>query len=115
MDGKLKIGNLKTECEQRMMPLVNRLPRRLNKITEDLEHGRFAMRVRALDHPSDRRFFSGLSQKLVVAVLAGSAVLGAILLITSNEGTLLTRDIHVYGFFGFVPGPEGAWIKACPS
>ncbi|WP_253901584.1 AarF/ABC1/UbiB kinase family protein [Arthrobacter sp. PAMC 25486] len=105
MDGKLKIGNLKGEFEQRMMqllPLVNRLPRRLNKITEDLEHGRFSMRVRVLDHPSDRRFLTGLFQQLIVAVLAGSAVLGAILLITSNEGPLLTGDIHLYGFFGFV-------------
>jgi len=85
-----------------LLPLVNRLPRRINKITDDLEQGRFTMRVRVLDHPSDRRFLTGLFQQLIVAVLAGSAVMGAIMLITSNEGPLLTGDIHLYGFFGFV-------------
>lgn len=105
MAGKLTFGSLKEEFEHRMvqlLPLVNRLPRRINKITEDLEHGRFTMRVRVLDDPSDRRFLTGLFQQLIVAVLAGSAVVGAIMLITSNEGPLLTGDIHLYGFFGFV-------------
>lgn len=105
VDGKLKFGSIKDEFEQRMMqllPLVNRLPRRINKITDDLEHGRFSMNVRVLAHASDRRFLTGLFQQLIVAVLAGSAVLGAIMLITSNEGPLLTGDIHLYGFFGFV-------------
>ncbi len=105
MEGKLGFGSLKEEFQNRvvqLLPLVNRLPRRINKITDDLEHGRFTMRVRVLDHPSDHRFLTGLFQQLIVAVLAGSAVVGAIMLITSNEGPLLTGDIHLYGFFGFV-------------
>lgn len=104
MGDKLKIGSVKDELEQRLMsllPLVNRLPRRINKITEDLEQGRFSMNVRVLAHPSDRRFLTELFQQLIVAVLAGAAVLGAILLIISNEGPLLTEHISLYGFFGF--------------
>ena len=104
MSGKFKLGSIKDELEQRamqMLPLLNRLPRRLNKITEDLEHGRFNMNVRVLAHPSDRRYLTGLFQQLIVAILAGSAVLGSILLITSNEGPLVTGEIHLYGVFGF--------------
>ena len=105
MGGRLNFGSVKDEIEQRMMsllPLVNRLPRRINKISEDLEQGRFSMNVRVLGHASDRRFLTGLFQQLIVAVLSGSAVLGAILLITSNEGPLLAGEIHLYSFFGFV-------------
>ena len=104
MQGKMTIGSFKEEFEQRAMqllPLFNRLPRRINKISEDLEQGRFSMNVRFLGHASDRRFLTGLFQQLIVAVLAGSAVIGAIMLITSNEGPQLTGDIHLYGLIGF--------------
>ncbi|WP_245933542.1 ABC1 kinase family protein [Arthrobacter livingstonensis] len=104
MSGKMGLGSVKDELEQRMMallPLLNRLPRRINNISEDLEHGRFSMNVRVLAHPADRRYLTGLFQQLVVAVLAGAAVLGAIMLITSNEGPLLTGEVHLYGVFGF--------------
>ena len=104
MQEKMTIGSFKEEFEQRAMqllPLLNRLPRRINKISEDLEQGRFSMNVRFLGHASDRRFLTGLFQQLIVAVLAGSAVIGAIMLITSNEGPQLTGDIHLYGLIGF--------------
>ncbi len=104
VSGKLGIGSLKDEFEQRMvalLPMLDRLPRRMNKISEDLEQGRFSLNVRMLAHPADRRYLTGLFQQLVVAVLAGAAVLGAIMLITSNEGPLLTGQIHLYAVFGF--------------
>lgn len=84
------------------MPMIDRMPRRINKITEDLEQGRFSMNMRVLENPSDRSFLTSLFQQLIVAVLAGAAVVGAIMLITSDEGPLLTKDIHLYSFFGFV-------------
>ncbi|MDQ0095716.1 hypothetical protein [Paeniglutamicibacter psychrophenolicus] len=68
---------------------------------EDLEQGRFSMNVRMLAHPSDRGYLTGLFQQLVVAVLAGAAVLGAIILIVANEGPLVAGDIHLYAVFGF--------------
>lgn len=104
VSGRFSLGSLKDGLEQRLVslvPLLNRLPRRMNKISEDLEHGRFSMNVRMLAHPADRRYLTGLFQQLVVAVLAGAAVLGAIMLIVSNEGPLLTGQIHLYAVFGF--------------
>lgn len=104
MNEKVKLGSVKSEFEQRMMsllPLVNRLPRRLNKISDDLGQDRFSMNVRVLGHVSDRSFLAGLFGQRIVAILARSAVLGAILLITSNEGPLLTGEIHLYGLLGF--------------
>ncbi|UVI35480.1 ABC1 kinase family protein [Brevibacterium spongiae] len=102
---KLKGTKLTDELQRRalqLMPMIDRMPRRINKITEDLEHGRFSMNMRVLENSSDRRFLTGLFQQLIVAVLAGAAVVGAIMLITSDEGPLLTKDIHLYSFFGFV-------------
>ncbi|MFQ4149182.1 AarF/UbiB family protein [Arthrobacter sp. LAPM80] len=105
MNGKVKVGNIKDELEQRalqLLPLLNRLPRRINRITDDLEHGRFSMNVRVLAHASDRNFLTGLFQQLIVAVLAGAAVVGAIMLITSDAGPELAGAIRLYSFLGFV-------------
>ncbi|WP_166973783.1 ABC1 kinase family protein [Brevibacterium atlanticum] len=102
---KLKGTKFTDEFQRRMlqlMPMIDRMPRRINKITEDLEQGRFSMNMRVLENPSDRSFLTSLFQQLIVAVLAGAAVVGAIMLITSDEGPLLTKDIHLYSFFGFV-------------
>lgn len=102
---KLKGTKITDELQRRalqLMPMIDRMPRRINKITEDLEHGRFSMNMRVLENPSDRSFLTSLFQQLIVAVLAGAAVVGAIMLITSDEGPLLTKDIHLYSFFGFV-------------
>ncbi|MDN5712820.1 MAG: AarF/ABC1/UbiB kinase family protein, partial [Brevibacterium aurantiacum] len=105
MRSKLKSTKITDELQRRAMqilPMIDRMPRRINKITEDLEQGRFSMNMRVLENPSDRRFLTSLFQQLIVAVLAGAAVLGSIMLITSEEGPLLTEGIHLYAFFGFV-------------
>ncbi len=102
---KLKGTKITDELQRRalqLMPMIDRMPRRINKITEDLEQGRFSMNMRVLENPSDRSFLTSLFQQLIVAVLAGAAVVGAIMLITSDEGPLLTKNIHLYSFFGFV-------------
>jgi ubiquinone biosynthesis protein len=102
---KLKGTKITDELQRRalqLMPMIDRMPRRINKITEDLEQGRFSMNMRVLENPSDRSFLTSLFQQLIVAVLAGAAVVGAIMLITSDEGPLLTKDINLYSFFGFV-------------
>lgn len=104
MSSKVNFGSIKDEFEQRIMalgPLLKRMPRRINKISEDLENGRFSMSVRVLADPADRSYLTALFQQLVVAVLAGAAVLGAIMLITTNEGPLVTGEIRLYGVLGF--------------
>lgn len=105
MRSKVKETNLTEELQRRAMqllPMIDRLPRRLNKITEDLEQGRFSMNMRVLENSSDRRFLTSLVQQLIVAVLAGAAVVGAIMLITSEQGPLLTEGVRLYAFLGFV-------------
>ncbi len=51
------------------LPLLNRLPRLINKISEDLEQGRFSMNVRVLGHSLDRSFLTGLFQQLIVMLV----------------------------------------------
>ena len=39
-----------------LMPVLRRIPRRLDKITADLEQGRLSFGVRVLGDPADRSF-----------------------------------------------------------
>src|SRR5699024_9748528 len=65
---KLKGTKITEELQRRvlqLLPTMDRMPRRINKITEDLEHGRFSMNMRVLENPSDRRFLTSLFQQLI--------------------------------------------------
>ncbi|AIY03185.1 ABC-1 domain protein [Arthrobacter sp. PAMC 25486] len=109
---KISVGRLKDQFEQRMMallPMLARVPRRIKKTSEDLEHGRFSMNVRLLARPAVRRYLTGFFQQLIVAILAGAAAVGAIMLIDNNEGPLLTGEIHLYAVFGFAL-PFGGFV-----
>lgn len=98
-----------TDRGVRLLPLLDQLPRRISKVTEDLERGRTTINLRLLADPDDRRFLTGLVQQLVVAVLAAAAVLGGILLITSGTGPQLLPGFgwldllgYLLAFAGFV-------------
>jgi ubiquinone biosynthesis protein len=84
------------------LPLLSRLPRRLGKISEDLEAGRLTVTVRMLEHPTERAFLTGLAQQLVVAVLAAACALGGVLMVTSEAGPMMTTTLPLYTFLGFV-------------
>src|SRR5690606_14297025 len=94
-----------------MLPVLQRLPRRLSRITEDLETGRFSVRVRMFAEPDDRRFVTDLVQQVVVAVLAAAITVGAVVLLVSDGGARLTASLRLYDvlgalflLFGFVLG-----------
>ena len=104
MGRQFKPGNLKDQLESRMLqllPLLDRMPRRINKLTEDLEQGRFSMNVRMLADNRDRHFLDTLVQQVVVALLASAATLGAIVLIASDTGPMLTENVRMHAFFGY--------------
>jgi ubiquinone biosynthesis protein len=84
-----------------LLPMVQRLPRRINKITEDIEAGRLTVRVRALADPRDRAFLTGLLHQLVMTVLAAACVLGGIVLLATQSGPRMTETIMLYPFLGY--------------
>lgn len=108
--GRASIGDLTpvrvkdelTSRAIRLLPLLEHLPRRLNRISEELERGRFTMHSRIISHPDDRRFLNGLVQQLVVAMLSGASVIGGILLATSPGGPPLLPNLSAFAFLGYL-------------
>ncbi|MFF4413242.1 ABC1 kinase family protein [Streptosporangium sp. NPDC001559] len=95
---------VRADLESRLagfLPILQRLPRRLNKLTEDLEHGRISINIRPLADEGDRRFLTGLVQQVVVAVLAAAATLGAIVLIAADSGPMVTPELRLFALVGF--------------
>ncbi len=85
-----------------LVPVIRRIPRRLDKITADLEKGRLAVNVRVLNDPADRGFLLGLTHQLVVALLASAITVAAIVLLTAQGGPMLTATIGFYDLLGFI-------------
>ena len=84
-----------------LVPLIRRLPRRINKITEDLELGRTTLNLRVLGDPRDRSFLLGVTQQIVVAILAAAATLAAVVLLVAPGSPQLAPTIGLYPIMGF--------------
>ena len=60
------------------------------------------MRVSLFHDPHDRRFVTSLVQQLVLALLAGAAVVGGIVLVTSGGGLPLIAGIDTFSLLGLL-------------
>ncbi|MGO1560759.1 Ubiquinone biosynthesis monooxygenase UbiB [Actinomycetales bacterium JB111] len=83
-----------------LMPVLQRMPRRLGRITEDLEAGRFTISTRVLAHEDDRAFVSGIVQQVITAVLAASLGLAGTILIASTGGPSIADGIEILPLVG---------------
>jgi ubiquinone biosynthesis protein len=83
-----------------MLPVLQRLPRRINNIAENLEYGRTVFTVRVLADERDRSFLTGIVQQVTMTILASACAISGILLVTSEAGPLMLPQLRLYTFFG---------------
>lgn len=98
-------GDLRQALESRLLsvlPALQRLPRRLDKISDDLQQGRFTVNVRPFADRPGRGFITDLVQQLVISLLAATGTLGAIILLASDTGPYLAPNVRLYAFFGYL-------------
>jgi ubiquinone biosynthesis protein len=99
-------GSLKesaTTALLEMLPIVSQLPRRINRIADDLHGGRLSVNIRMLAHENDRRYVTWLFQQVVVSILAGFCVLGGIvLLVFGDGGPDMTSYMSWYTAMGYI-------------
>jgi len=84
-----------------LMPLLRRLPRRVDRIGGALEAGRLTVSVRLLADPSDRRYLTGLVHQVLLAFLAAATGIMAVLMIGLRGGPALSHSVSLYSFFGY--------------
>ncbi len=84
-----------------LMPMLRRLPRRIDRIGAALEDGRLTVSVRILADPSDRRYLTGLVHRVLLAFLGAAAGIIAVLMIGLRGGPALSKTVSLYSFCGY--------------
>ena len=84
-----------------LMPMLRRLPRRLDRITAAAEGGRLSMNVRLLADERDRQTITGWIQLGVLSLLAATAGIMAVALLALKGGPAMTSTVGLYQFLGY--------------
>ncbi|MEV0973373.1 ABC1 kinase family protein [Microtetraspora glauca] len=85
-----------------LLPMLRRLPRRIERIASAAEHGRFSMNVRLLADERDRQFITGLLHQVLLTVLGATAgIMGVVLLGTDGGPRVMPGVISLYELIGF--------------
>ena len=85
----------------RSLPALRALPRRLDRLSADLEEGRLTMRVRFTSSPAVGRGATGAFNLAALTLLAATAGGMAVLLLLVGGGPMVTPDITLYHYFAY--------------
>jgi ubiquinone biosynthesis protein len=69
-----------------LLPMLRRLPRRVERIAGAAEHGRLSVQVRLFADERDRRHVTGLLHQVLLTILAATAGIMAVLLLGTAGG-----------------------------
>jgi ubiquinone biosynthesis protein len=84
-----------------LLPVLRRLPRRIDRIGGALEAGRLSVNVRLLADPADRRYLTGLLHQVILVILAATSGLMAVLMLGLHGGPVITTTVSLYTFLGY--------------
>lgn len=84
-----------------LLPLLQRLPRRIDRITAAMEEGSMTVNISPLSDPRDVGIVRGLMQEALLTILAAASGVMAVLLIGQDEGPLLVSGMSVFQFMGY--------------
>jgi ubiquinone biosynthesis protein len=84
-----------------LLPMLRKLPRRVDRITAAVEGGRLSLNVRLLADERDRHTINGWIQLGVLSLLAASAGIMAVALLALKGGPAMTPSVSLYQFLGY--------------
>jgi ubiquinone biosynthesis protein len=84
-----------------LLPMLRRLPRRVERIASAAEHGRLSVHVRLLADERDRRHVTGMLHQVLLTILAATAGIMAVLLLGTAGGPEVTATVSLYQLLGY--------------
>jgi ubiquinone biosynthesis protein len=84
-----------------LLPMLRRLPRRVDRILAAAEAGRLGANVRLFADERDRRYATGLLQQVLLTVLGATAGLMAVLLLGTAGGPQVNERLGLYQLLGY--------------
>ncbi len=83
-----------------LMPMLSRLPRRLSRITEQLEDGTLSVNIRPLGDASDRSWIARVGSQLNLSLLGCALLFGGLFLLTRAAGPMLLPTVPLWPILG---------------
>ena len=84
-----------------LLPVLRRLPRRLDRITGALERGRLSVNVRLFADERDRRVVTGLTHQFLVTFVGAVCGIVAVLLLGTRGGPRVSPAISLFQVIGY--------------
>jgi ubiquinone biosynthesis protein len=84
-----------------LLPVLRRLPRRIDRIANAAEHGRLGVNIRLLADERDRAVITDLLHEVLVAFLAATTGIMAVLLLGTDGGPSVTDAVGLYELIGY--------------
>ncbi|UFU06386.1 ABC1 kinase family protein [Ruania halotolerans] len=79
-----------------LLPVLRRLPRRMERIADAAEHGRLQVNTRLLADPADRRFVMRLWHQGLLTILAATAGVMATVMFLVAPGPMVTEEVGLF-------------------
>jgi ubiquinone biosynthesis protein len=84
-----------------LLPMLRRLPRRVERIASAAENGRLSVHVRLFADQRDRRHLTGLLHQVLLTILAATAGIMAVMLLGTGGGPAVTATVSLYQLLGY--------------
>jgi ubiquinone biosynthesis protein len=84
-----------------LLPVLQALPRRLDRIGDAIEHGRLRVNVRLFADGDDRRLVTGLLHQVLLTVIGAAAGVMAVMLLGSGDGPRISAGIGLFPLLGY--------------
>ncbi|WP_406012872.1 AarF/UbiB family protein [Streptomyces sp. NBC_00984] len=95
------LGRSVTEELLAMVPMLRRLPRRVERIGSAIEGGQLTVGVRMFQDPQDRRFLRSLVHEVLLAFLGGVIGLVGVQLLRTSGGPRISDGLGLFELFGY--------------
>jgi ubiquinone biosynthesis protein len=86
----------------RQLPILRRLPRRLDQLAATVDGGRLAVRVSLFEGAEERRFISGLAARATLAFVGAAFGVLAVLVLGTPGGPSLTPTVSLHHALGYI-------------
>jgi ubiquinone biosynthesis protein len=90
-----------TEELMSILPVLRRLPRRVDRVTAALEQGRLSVNIRLFADERDRAVVTGLLHEVLLAFTGAATGVMAVLLLASTAGPKVGPELTLNQLFGY--------------
>jgi ubiquinone biosynthesis protein len=90
-----------TEELMSLLPVLRRLPRRVDRVTSALEQGRLSVNIRLFADERDRAVVTGMLHELLLAFTGTATGVMAVLLLASTGGPKVDPELTLNQLFGY--------------